>query len=121
MGSIRVAVAQCAPALGAFERNVAMHREWVEKARAAGARLVIFPELALTGYYLRDLAADVAVVRDGPELAPIRELSRQLDVSTGFVERGADGRIFIAQGYFSNARLVHVHRKVYLPTYAIFD
>src|SRR5439155_26172900 len=121
MTAVRVAVAQCAPALGAFERNVAMHREWVQKARSSGARLVIFPELALTGYYLKDLAADVAVARDGPELAPIRELSRELDVSTGFVERDPDGRVFIAQGYFHGGRLAHVHRKVYLPTYRIFD
>jgi predicted amidohydrolase len=119
--AVRVAVAQCAPALGAFERNVAMHREWAEKARASGARLVVFPELALTGYYLKDLAAEVAVSRDGRELGPIRELSHEIDISTGFVERDADGRIFIAQGYFANGRLVHVHRKVYLPTYGIFD
>ena len=119
--AVRVAIAQCAPALGAFERNVALHREWVGKARSAGAGLVIFPELALTGYYLKDLAGDVAVGRDGPELAPIRELSREIDVSTGFVERAGDGRLYIAQGYFSRGRLTHVHRKVYLPTYGIFD
>jgi predicted amidohydrolase len=121
MTAVRVAVAQCAPALGAFERNVAMHREWVQRARAGGARIIVFPELALTGYYLRDLAADVAVARDGPELAPIVELSREIDISTGFVERDPDGRIFIAQGYFARGRLAHVHRKVYLPTYGIFD
>jgi predicted amidohydrolase len=121
VSAVRVAVAQCAPALGAFERNLTLHREWVEQAQAAGARLVIFPELALTGYYLRDLATDVAVARDGPELAPIRELSREIDISTGFVERDQSGRIFIAQGYFGGGRLRHVHRKVYLPTYGIFD
>ena len=121
MTAIRVAVAQCFPTLGAVGRNVAMHETWVRRARDAGARLVVFPELALTGYYLKDLAADVAVPRDGPELAPIRALSRDVDVSTGFVERDPDGRVFIAQGYFARGQLVHVHRKVYLPTYGIFD
>ncbi len=121
MSAIRVAIAQSAPALGAVERNLAMHEAWVHRAKQAGARLVIFPELALTGYYLKDLAADVAVARDGAELAPIRALSRDLDLCTGFVERDPDGRIFIAQGYFANGELVHVHRKVYLPTYGIFD
>jgi NAD+ synthase (glutamine-hydrolysing) len=121
MTAVRVAVAQCAPALGAVARNVAMHREWASRAKAGGAHVVLFPELALTGYYLKDLAADVAVARDGPELAAIRELSRDLDVCTGFVERAADGRVFIAQAYFAAGELRHVHRKVYLPTYGIFD
>lgn len=119
--TVRVAVAQCAPALGAFERNVAMHREWVARARSEGAGLVVFPELALTGYYLKDLAADLAVDRDASELEPIRSLSLEVDICTGFVERGPDGRVFIAQGYFRGGALVHVHRKVYLPTYGIFD
>jgi predicted amidohydrolase len=119
--AVRVAIAQCSPALGAVERNLAMHREWIGRARDAGAKLVVFPELALTGYYLKDLAGDVAVSSDGPELEPLRALSRDVDICTGFVERGPDGRIFIAQGYFAAGRVVHVHRKVYLPTYGIFD
>ncbi len=121
MSAVRVAVAQCAPALGAVERNLAMHDEWVRRAKQAAAQVVVFPELALTGYYLKDLAADVAVARDGAELAPMRALSRDVDVCTGFVERDPDGRIFIAQGYFTEGQLAHVHRKVYLPTYGIFD
>ena len=119
--TIRVAIAQCAPALGAVKRNLEMHRTWIARARDAGARLVVFPELALTGYYLKDLAADVAVGLDHPLLAPIAEASRDLDVSTGFVERSRDAKLHIAQGYWSRGTLVHVHRKVYLPTYGIFD
>jgi len=119
--TVRIAIAQCAPALGGLERNLGMHADWVGRARRDGAGLVVFPELALTGYYLKDLAPDVAVSADAGELDPIRALSRDIDICTGFVERAADGRIFIAQGYFAQGRLVHVHRKVYLPTYGIFD
>ena len=98
-----------------------MHRTWIARAREAGAQLVVFPELSLTGYYLKDLAADVACAADDAQLAPIVEASRDLDVSAGFVERSADAKLHIAQGYWSKGRLVHVHRKVYLPTYGIFD
>jgi predicted amidohydrolase len=119
--SIRIAIAQCAPALGAFRRNLDMHRQWIGRARDAGARLVIFPELSLTGYYLKDLAADVACAADDPQLAPIAEASRDIDISAGFVERSADAKLHIAQGHWSGGKLVHVHRKVYLPTYGIFD
>ncbi|MEK7863422.1 MAG: nitrilase-related carbon-nitrogen hydrolase, partial [Chloroflexota bacterium] len=119
--TVRIAIAQCAPALGAFKRNVAMHLDWIGRARSGGAALVVFPELSLTGYYLKDLAADVACAADDARLAPIADASRDIDVCAGFVERAPDARLHIAQGYWSKGRLVHVHRKVYLPTYGIFD
>ena len=119
--SVRIAAAQCAPALGAFKRNVAMHLELIERAKSGGAALIVFPELSLTGYYVKDLANDLACAADDPRLAPIAEASRGIDVLAGFVERTPDGRIHIASGYWSRGRVVHVHRKVYLPTYGIFD
>ena len=119
--SVRIAVAQCAPALGAFKRNLSMHDDWIGKARAAGAALVVFPELSLTGYYLKDLAGEIACAADDERLRPIADASRDIDVCAGFVERGSDARLHIAQGYWSKGRLVNVHRKVYLPTYGIFD
>ena len=121
MSAVRVAIAQCAPALGAVKRNVEMHRTWIARARDAGATLVVFPELSLTGYYVKDLAADLACSPDDPVLAPLAEASRDLDVSAGFIERSPDAKLRIAQGYWSRGKLVHVHRKVYLPTYGIFD
>jgi predicted amidohydrolase len=119
--TVRIALAQCAPALGAFKRNLAMHLETIERARAAGARLVVFPELSLTGYYLKDLANDLACPADDERLAPIADASKGIDVLAGFAERMPDGRIHIASGYWSRGRIIHVHRKVYLPTYGIFD
>ena len=118
---MKIAIAQCAPALGAVKRNLEMHREWIAKARAGGARLVVFPELSLTGYYLKDLAADVACAADDPLLEPIAAASLDIDIVAGFVERSLDAKLHIAQGYWSGGALRHVHRKVYLPTYGIFD
>ena len=118
---MRIAIAQCAPALGAVKRNLELHREWIATAKAGGAKVVVFPELSLTGYYLKDLAADVACAADDPLLAPIAEASRDIDVVAGFVERSKDAKLHIAQGYWSGGALRHVHRKVYLPTYGIFD
>jgi predicted amidohydrolase len=118
---VRIAIAQCAPALGAMKRNLDMHREWIARARAAGAKLVVFPELSLTGYHLKDLAADVACAATDEILVPLAQASRDIDVSAGFVERSTDAKLHIAQGYWSGGSLRHVHRKVYLPTYGIFD
>lgn len=119
--TVRIAIAQCAPALGAFKRNVGLHTEWIDRARKGGAALVVFPELSLTGYYVKDLAGDLACAADDEALRPIVDASRDIDVCAGFVERGDDARLHIAQGYWSRGKLVHVHRKVYLPTYGIFD
>ncbi|HEV2010042.1 MAG TPA: nitrilase-related carbon-nitrogen hydrolase [Candidatus Limnocylindria bacterium] len=118
---MKIAIAQCAPALGAVKRNLEMHREWISNAKGRGAKLVVFPELSLTGYYLKDLAADVACAADDAQLAPIAAASRDIDVIAGFVERSKDAKLHIAQGYWSGGALRHVHRKVYLPTYGIFD
>jgi predicted amidohydrolase len=119
--TVRIAVAQCAPALGAFERNLGMHLQLIERARSAGASLIVFPELSLTGYYLKDLANDLACAADDARLRPLAEASRGIDVLAGFVERTPDARIHIASGYWSGGAVRHVHRKVYLPTYGIFD
>lgn len=119
--SVRIALAQCAPRLGAFGKNLAMHLETIERARSGGARLVVFPELSLTGYYLKDLAHDVACSADDERLRPLADASGGIDVLAGFAERTADGRVHIASGYWSDGRIRHVHRKVYLPTYGIFD
>ncbi len=119
--TVRIAVAQCSPALGALKRNVQMHLENVERARSAGASLVVFPELSLTGYYLKDLANDLAMAADDERLAPIAKASERIDVLAGFVERTPDARVHIASAYWSKGRVVHVHRKAYLPTYGIFD
>lgn len=88
-----------------------MHREWIARAKDAGAGLLLFPELSVTGYYLKDLAYELAYCPDDPLLEPIADASRDLDISTGFVERTRDGRVFIAQGYWSTGSLRHVHRK----------
>ncbi len=119
--TVRVALAQCAPALGAFRRNLDMHVATIERAKAAGAQLVVFPELSLTGYYVKDLANDLACPADDTRLEPLAKAAAGIDVIAGFIERSPDARIHIASGYWSQGRVAHVHRKVYPPTYGIFD
>jgi predicted amidohydrolase len=119
--TVRIAVAQCAPALGAIGRNLEMHERWIARAREAGARIIVFPELSLTGYYVKDLAGELACSGNDPRLDPIARASGDIDVLAGFIERSPDASLHIASGYWSGGALRHVHRKVYLPTYGIFD
>ncbi|TMG33575.1 MAG: carbon-nitrogen hydrolase [Chloroflexi bacterium] len=120
-GRLTVGLAQIDPALGDRDRNLERHREWVRQATAAGANLLVFPELSLTGYFLKDLVPDSAIRLDDPIMRELGALSTDLDIVVGAVVEEPDHRYFNASLYFSRGELVHLHRKVYLPTYGMFD
>lgn len=121
MDTVRVALAQIAPGLGQLEANLARHHDLVREAREAGADLVVFPELGLTGYQLQDLASEVAMRLDDPRLAELAAATRGLSAIVSFVEESADHRLFIAAALLEDGQLTHVHRKLFLPTYGLFD
>ncbi len=121
MQPLRIALAQIAPRLGLLEENIARHHELLAEARAGGAELVVFPELGLTGYQLQDLAAELAMRLDDPRLASLAAAADGLSAVVSFVEESADHRLFIAAALLEDGRVRHVHRKLYLPTYGLFD
>jgi predicted amidohydrolase len=120
-GGVNVVLAQLAPFLGDVPRNLERHLAVIGEARDGGAHLVVFPELSLTGYFLKDLVPDVALRPDAPELADLARAADGVDLLVGAVLETEDTRFHNAALYFSGGRLVHVHRKVYLPTYGLFD
>jgi predicted amidohydrolase len=117
----RLALAQCAPALGDVEANLDLHLELTQRALAESADLVVFPELGLSGYFLKDLVPEVAMSLDDQRLGPLLKLSKQVDIVTGMVLKSEDFRYYNAAVYMSGGEVAHVHRKVYLPTYGMFD
>jgi predicted amidohydrolase len=119
---LRIALAQVAPRLGDLEANLARHHELLAEARGNGAGLVVFPELGLTGYLLQDLAADVAMRLDDPRLAALAAGTRDgPSAVVSFVEESGDHRLSIAVALLEDGDVRHVHRKVHLPTYGLFD
>ena len=121
MQPLRLALAQLAPRLGVLEDNLASHRQVIEAARAGGAGLVVFPELGLTGYQLQDLAAEVAMRVDDPRLLGLAADAAGMSVIVSFVEEAADHRLFISAALLENGGVRFVHRKLFLPTYGLFD
>ena len=117
----RVAVAQMAPLLGDLEQNLEMHRRAVARAEALGADLLVFPELSLTGYRLKDTVPDVALARSSELVAELAGLSASLALVVGLVEETPGHHFHNASVYFEKGRLAALHRKVYLPTYGMFD
>jgi NAD+ synthase (glutamine-hydrolysing) len=120
---LNLALAQIATRLGDVESNLEKHLDYIERAKGQKADLVVFPELSLTGYVLQDLVATVAhrPVEDDPVFKPLLRASEDLDLVVGFVDEDARHRFFIASAYLSGGRVLHVHHKVYLPTYGLFD
>lgn len=120
-GRLLVGLAQGDFTLGDRERNLARHRDWIHRAKEARLELLVFPELSLTGYFVKDLVPDLAITLDSTEMRELARLSSDLDVVLGAVIEEADHRYFNASLYFSRGELTHLHRKVYLPTYGMFD
>jgi predicted amidohydrolase len=116
-----VALAQIKPKLGCLADNMALVEAAIEKGIAEGAQLVVFPELALTGYFLKDLVPEVAIGLDAPQIGRLKVLSRRISIAIGLVEVTADYRFFNTALYLEDGELRHLHRKVYLPTYGLFD
>ncbi len=117
----RIALAQLAPRLGRLDENLDTHRRVLTEARSGGADLVVFPELGLTGYQLQDLSGEVAMRLDDPRLGALAQETRGTSAIVSFVEEAPDHRLFIAAALLEDGELRHVHRKVYLPTYGLFD
>jgi predicted amidohydrolase len=118
---LRIALAQIAPRLGQLDANLELHGALIAEASDGGAGLVVFPELGLTGYLLQDLAAEVAMRVDDPRLSALAAQTGGLSAVVSFVEESADHRLFIAAALLEDGALTHVHRKVFLPTYGLFD
>lgn len=115
------ALAQIKPKLGCLDDNCLLVEAAIERGIAAGAGLILFPELSLTGYFLKDLVPEVALRLDSPAIEHLRNLSRHISIAVGFVEVTDDYRFFNSAIYLEDGEIRHLHRKVYLPTYGLFD
>src|SRR3954464_9563720 len=106
-------------ALGEVAENTGRVREALARATAESADLVVFPELALSGYSLGRVAEDVSRAVEDEEIAGL-----VADGGASFVLGFAEaGRLHTYNSalYAEGGRVRHVHRKLYLPTYDIWE
>jgi NAD+ synthase (glutamine-hydrolysing) len=115
-----VAIAQIAPGLGKLGANIAKHVSLIERAREQGAGLIVFPELSLTGYTVRDMNFELCLRPDDARLQVFRDLSEHLTIILGGVEESDVYGVYNSAFVFDRG-VCTTYRKIYPPDYGIFE
>ncbi|HYW27962.1 MAG TPA: NAD+ synthase [Terriglobales bacterium] len=117
---LRVGLAQIDTTVGDLAGNAARMIEWIGRARGGGCDVVVFPELAITGYPPEDLLLKPSFIRDNLRHRDrVVEASQGIAVVGGFVDLQVD--IHNAAFFAYDGHLRGVYHKVYLPNYGVFD
>src|SRR3954470_7631082 len=117
---LRVSLAQINATVGDIPGNSQKIRDYISRARDEGAQLVVFPELALTGYPPEDLLLKTHFVDAAG--AALEEIAREADdlvALIGFPERRDD--VYNSLAFLAEGRVQAVYHKMYLPNYGVFD
>lgn len=119
----QLALAQIDCVLGDVPKNIEKHVACSMQAHAAGARMVVFPELSLTGYSVKDMNWDLAVnlQRDVSVFGPLLEASKKISILAGGIEEDESFALYNAAFLFEAGSVRSVHRKTYPPTYGMFE
>lgn len=117
---MRIALAQVNPTVGDLSGNARLVIDGIDRAREAGADIVCFPELVITGYPPEDLVLKPSFVRDNlAELRHIAESTKGICAVVGFVDE--EGEIYNAAAFLDDGEVKAVFHKVFLPNYGVFD
>src|SRR6266568_3239560 len=133
---LRIALAQVNATVGDLDANAELIVDWTRRAAARGARVVVFPEMMLTGYPVEDLALRASFVE--ASIATLRDVAARLGaeglggiaVVTGYLDRRADlaprtglpaGAPLDAAGLLHGGRVIITSAKHHLPNYGVFD
>ena len=119
--SFRAALLQTNPRLGDVQTNLEEHVSAIDRAIDAGTELICFPELSLTGYFLKDQVDELAQPLDSGLFEPLLERSRKASIVVGFVERSPSNRLYNSMAFLEAGEIIGVHRKVHLVSYGMFD
>jgi len=119
--SVKLRIAQIDSVLANFDENLKKHIEHIQAAISDGMEFIVFPELSLTGYNVQDAAQDIAMPITDPRFQPLADLSHKISILCGGVELSEDFGVYNSAFFFEDGVAKSVHRKIYLPTYGMFE
>ncbi len=120
MRTLRIGLCQINTTVGDIEGNTRKILDYIAKGKRMGADLLVFPEMAVTGYPPEDLLLMPKFIE--ANLKAIRTIAKatsSLTAIVGFVNK--DGDIFNSAALLHNGKLVDTYSKIYLPNYGVFD
>ena len=125
MNQLKVALAQMTCIKADKNKNINKMRTFAEKARKEKAKLVVFPELSLTDYVVRDFLYELAEPVPGPSVEKIAEIAKEnkLYMVFGMPEKSekAESVIYNTAVLVGPGGYIGKYRKMYLPTHSVFE
>jgi len=119
---LRLSIAQFSCRTGEPDHNAAVIASHAEAAHCEGAGMLLCPELSLTGYSVNPrVTREHSISLEHPAWELLLECSRRLALVVGFAEAGRNGACHNSAAFLYAGEIWHVHRKVYLPSYGMFD
>jgi NAD+ synthase (glutamine-hydrolysing) len=117
---VRLALAQANPTVGDLSGNARKIIDFIDRARQAGADLVAFPELTLTGYPPEDLLLRAGFIdQNMAALEEVVRATRGITAIVGFAQRAGD--VYNAAAVVHDGAIAGVYQKRHLPNYGVFD
>ncbi|MBL0106829.1 MAG: acyltransferase [Ignavibacteria bacterium] len=119
---MKIAAAQISFVLGNLEKNIEHHLKYCDEAIKNKTDMIVFPELSLTGYSLKDINFTIAVnIAKTKLLDKLKEKSKKISIICGLAEEDENFAIYNSGILISDGEIKFSHRKIYPPTYGLFE
>ena len=119
--SLKIAIVQTAPILLDLQTNLDEVLQKIGEEKKNGAKLIVFPELALTGYFVGQRYHEVALRMDSPEIKRIVAATRGTAAVVGFIEESVSMNFYNSALVAVDGILLFAYRKLNLPNYGVFE
>jgi len=118
---MKVCIYQTNPVLLDVKSNLEDTIEKIHAAKAKKANLVVFPELSLTGYFVRERFHEAALRMDSPEIQRLAKATRGTAAVVGFIEESQAMNFYNSALVAVDGEILFAYRKLNLPNYGVFE
>lgn len=117
---MKIQMIQHSPCLGDIKKNFAFHENSINEAKKDNIDLLVFPELSLTGYDLKDLTYSCSLNQNNILVDKFKELSEDISFVIGAPWEEPKGIFYNSALVFDKGELIHIHKKAQLPNFGMF-